>query len=186
MHRRVQAFITEELGIIDMDISKPELIELLQRNNIKYRETPRTITLKNRDRTNMMYIIFSDLLDKIIMVDLCNTELQSLVIDDETYSTEFIRQLLDWKHIMKCEFSGKKVQLDKNLNAVCSEGLQCRMCLKAGLIKHEASLQDSIITYYDFGDFLDNKTFCIENNNGNTVNFRRIRKEDVMAMKNKI
>ena len=70
MQERVQAFVTEELGVMSMDMSKPELIEMLQLRGIKYRETPRTVTLKNRDRTNMMYIIFSDELDRIILVDL--------------------------------------------------------------------------------------------------------------------
>lgn len=186
MQERVQAFVTEELGIMSMDMSKPELIEMLQMRGIKYRETPRTVTLKNRDRTNMMYIIFSDELDRIILVDLCGTELESLIIKDEIFSPDYIRANLKWTHTMKCEYFKKKVQLDKNMNAICSSGLQCRMCSKAGYIEHEAHLDESIITYIDFGDATNNQMFCIENNGGKPVNFRRIRKEDAKAMKNVI
>lgn len=184
MQGRVQAFVTEELGVISMDMSKPELIEMLQMRGIKYRETPRTVTLKNRDRTNMMYIIFDDSLSRIILVDLCCTELESMVIDGATYSPDYIREKLNWKHTMKCSYIGKKVQLDTDMNAICNTGLQCRMCNSAGYIIHEAFLSESIITYIDFGEATSNEMFCIENNYGKSVNFRKIRKEDVQAMKN--
>lgn len=183
MQGKVQAFVTKELGILSMDISKYELIELVTKRGIKYRETERTITLKNKDRSNMMYFIFSDSLDRIISADLCCTELVAVIIDDEQCSPDYIREKLNWKHTMKCSYRGEVVQLGNDMNTRCSTGLQCRMCNSAGSITHEAFLSESIITYIDFGDATDNEMFCFENNKGKPVNFRKIQREDAMAKK---
>lgn len=183
MQGRVQAFITEELGILSMDISKYELIDIVEKRGIKYKETQRTITLKNTDRSNMMYFIFSDSLDRIISADLCCTELIAVIIDGKQYSPEYIREKLNWKHTMKCLYRNEIVKLDKDMNARCSTGLDCRMCNSAGSVTHEAFLSDSIITYIDFGDSTDNEMFCFENNNGKPVNFRKIQREDAMTKK---
>lgn len=185
MQGRVQAFVTEELGNISMDISKHELMDMLQRKRIRYKHTQRTVTLKNTDKTNMMYFIFSDSLDKIISVDLGCTELVAVVIDDKQYSPEYIRENLEWKHTMKCSYRGETVNLDENMNANCSTGLQCRMCSRAESVTHEAFLQKSIITYIDFGESTDNEMFCIENNDGKPVNYKQIQREDASYMKNK-
>lgn len=183
---KVQAFTTEELGVISMDIGKQEFIDMVQKKNIKFRETARTVTLKNKDRTNMMFFIFSDELDRIISADLGRAELVTVVIDGEEYSPNDIRQNLKWKHTMKCEYRGKTVVLDKHMNAICYTGCQCRMCSSAGCITHEARLSESIVYYVDFGDATDNEMFCFENNHGKSVDFRKIRREDAKAKKEKL
>lgn len=183
MQREVQAFITKELGILGMNTSKHELIEIAKSKNIRYRETPRTITFKNEDKSNMMYFIFSDSLSEIIMVDLCCTELEALIIDDEQYTADYLKKELQWSHQMKCSYKNAWVPLNNKMDANCSTGIQCAVCSNAGSIKHEAFIGESIITYVDFGDNTDNQMFCIENNYGEHVNYRKIQREDSYFMK---
>lgn len=178
MQGKVQAFITKELGVLDMNKSKHELIEIAESKNIKYRETARTITLKNEDRSNMMYFIFSDSLSEIIMVDLCYTELEALIIDGEQYKAEYIKKELSWSHKIKCSYRNAWIQLNNKMDANCPTGIRCEVCSNAGSIKHEALIAESIITYVDFGNDTDNKMFCIENFYGKHVNYRKIQTED--------
>lgn len=180
---KVEVFITEELGNISMNTSKHELIKIAKDKNINYNETPRTVTLKNEDKSNMMYFIFSDSLTEIIAVDLCCTELEALIIDGEQHTADYLKKELKWTHKRKCYYKDDWVYLDNEMNANCSTGIQCTVCSDAGNIEHEASMQESIITYVDFGENTDNQMFCIENFHGKHVNYRKIQKEDRHYMK---
>lgn len=181
----LESFTTDELGTINMNTSKAELIMALQDRGIKYRETERTLTLKNYDRTNMIYFIFSDSLDKIILVDLGNIELRSVKFDGIEYNPTELKQgdLLNWSHTMRCNYKKKNFKVGANFKVACSTGIDCRMCGQAGKITHEAKYGNAIISYIDFGDDLGDILFCLENNDGEHVNFRRIRKEDREALK---
>jgi hypothetical protein len=178
MQWKVQEFITKELGIIDMNTTKHRLIEIAQSKDIEFRETARTFTLKNRDKSNMMYFIFSESLDEIILVDLCYTELEAIKINNEQYTADFIKKELQWSHQMKCSYKNEWVKLNDNLDANCSTGLKCEACTNAGCIKHESNIGDSIITYIDFGEDTDNQMFCLENFHGEHVNYRLVQRED--------
>jgi hypothetical protein len=178
MQGRVQEFITNELGILSMNTTKHRLIELAESKGIDFRETARTLTLKNEDESNMIYFIFSDSLDEIILVDLCYTELEAVTINGEQYTAGFIKKELQWSHYMRCSYRNDWVPLNSELDANCSTGIKCSVCTKAGCIRHEANLGDSIISYVDFGEDIDNQMFCVENYNGKHVNFRLIQTED--------
>jgi hypothetical protein len=171
---RVQEFITEELGTINMNTTKHDIIELAESKGIGFRETNRTLTLINEDKSNMMYFVFSDSLDKIILVDLCYTELEAVTINDEQYTASFMKKELQWSHQMNCLYKNEWVILDSNMEASCSTGVQCSICTNAGCIRHEANIGESIITYVDFGEDTDNQMFCIENFQGKHVNLKEI------------
>lgn len=199
MHGKPSRVFTKELGEIKFKISKAEVTDILKSKNIKYDETPRTITAyagKDEQETlatkenpetetteTLVYIIFNDNLDEIALIDLCNTSLEKIELDGKIYSAEEIKDTKQFKTEDKvlCERSGKFVRLDKNLNCIgCSQGVARENCLGAGEVYHDIKLDESIITYIDYGDSTDseNKMFCIENNHGDEVDFNKIQKEE--------
>lgn len=196
MHGKPSRVFTKELGEIKFKISKAEVTDILKSKNIKYDETPRTITAyaskdgqetlitkENPETKTLVYIIFNDNLDEIALIDLCNTSLEKIELDGKIYSAEEIKDTKQFKTVDKvlCERSGKFVKLDKNLNCIgCNQGVARENCLGAGEVYHDIKLDESIITYIDYGDSTDseNKMFCIENNHGDEVDFNKIQKEE--------
>lgn len=194
MHGKPSRVFTKELGEIKFKISKDEVTDKLKSMNIKYDETPRTITayasesehetLATKEAAEtLVYIIFNDNLDEIALIDLCNTSLEKIELDGKIYSAEEIKDTKQFKTEAKvlCERSSNFVKLDKNLNCIgCNQGVARENCLGAGEVYHDIKLDESIITYIDYGDSTDseNKMFCIENNHGDEVDFNKIQKEE--------
>lgn len=196
MHGKPSRVFTKELGEIKFKISKAEVTDKLKSMNIKYDETPRTITAyavesgqeasatKETTKTEtLVYIIFNESLDEIALIDLCNTSLEKIELDGNIYSAEEIKDTKQFKAEAKvlCERSSNFVKLDKNLNCIgCNQGVARENCLGAGEVYHDIKFDESIITYIDYGDSTDseNKMFCIENNHGDEVDFNKIQKEE--------
>ena len=188
MHGKPSRVFTKELGEIKFKISKAEVTDKLKSMNIKYDETPRTITAyasesEHETLETLVYIIFNDNLDEIALIDLCNTSLEKVELDGKIYSAEEIKDTKQFKAEAKvlCERSSNFVKLDKNLNCIgCNQGIARENCLGAGEVYHDIKLDESIITYIDYGDSTgsENKMFCIENNHGDEVDFNKIQKEE--------
>ncbi len=185
MQGKVQAFTTRELGTLNMNISKQDIIEVAQKENIEYTETARTVTFLSSDEDieTLAYFIFKDDLSEIITADLCDIELISLTIDDIEYNVDEIRTNDELKrsHKLWCDRKRTFIELDNSLQCSCSAGVSRENCLGAGEMYHYVYLTESIITYVEYNEYeSDNKMFCIENFHGEHVDYKKIQDEDAL------
>lgn len=186
MQGKVQAFTTKELGTLSMNISKQEIIEVAQKENIEYTETARTVTLLSSDEDieTLAYFILSDDLSEVITADLCDLELTSITIDNLEYSIDEIRNNSEMKrsHKIWCDRKKAFIDLDNSLQCSCSAGVNRENCLGAGEMYHYIYLPESIITYIEYNGYeSDNKMFCIENFHGKHVDYKKIQEEDALS-----
>lgn len=180
-HGTVENFITEQLGTVSMDMSKQKFINRLQQLGYNYSETPRTVTVKLGENTEV-YIIFSEEQDRIILVDLCNVEIKSITIDSKVLTPESIKNDKETPRVnyVKCSKLGDWVELTKSLECKCSTASETprEYCKYAWQMLHELYYGYSIVSYTDLGNNDDTLMFCIENNNGQSIQFEEIREQE--------
>lgn len=187
MQGKVEVIVTDKLNTVVMDTSKKEFIKYIKELGYGYRETPRTITVKDSDKHNIAYFIFSDDYSRIILADLVRTELYEVCIDGIRYEIEELKKSTEFKRetMIKCSILNKRVKLDNNGRCACTSDVPREMCRGAGQISREIHTGKSIITYMELAstDVIDNSMFCVENNDGLYVQYRKIQKEDREVLK---
>lgn len=181
-HGTVENFITEQLGTVNMSISKQEFISKLHQLSCNYSETSRTINVRFGENIEI-YLIFSEEYDRIILADLCNVELKSITIDNKTLTPEDIKNdnTTSRKSSVKCSKLGDWVKLTSNLECTCSTASETprEYCKYAWQMLHELYYGYSIVSYTDLGNSDDALMFCIENNDGQAIQFEKIREQEM-------
>lgn len=168
-------FYTDEIGCIDLDLSKKSLIrELKQAHCGKVEVSQKQVKVVNDSKENILYVVYNDENDKIVAIDFCDTELKKIGIDGKEIEFSKFKgdNLSKSKQITYCGLKRKYVDTSKSncTSSECNEH-----CRYFGM--RQFMLNDSKTGLTFNFDEIDNNMIVVEVTKELPINYRELKKE---------